>query len=95
MKEKRSIKFQKSFWEEFRKHMKGRGIVISIGEGGVNETKRLIKVLRYLNNTLPTQLVHKGDLSKNSMKELIDVARESMKTDGTEIINGCHQNICS
>lgn len=75
--------------------MKGRGIVISIGEGGVNETKRLIKVLRYLNNTLPTQLVHKGDLSKNSMKELIDVARESMKTDGTEIINGCHQNICS
>lgn len=86
--EESKLNFQKSFWGEIKKNMKGRGIVISIGEGGVSETKRLIKVLKYLNNTLPIQLVHKGDLSINAMKELIDVASKNIEDGGTEILNG-------
>lgn len=64
-----------SFWKHLKESMNGRGIVISLGEGGVNDVKRLLKVLRTVGNKLPIQLVHKGDLPGSSMQDIINVGR--------------------
>lgn len=64
-----------SFWRHLKESMKGRGIVISLGENGVGDVKRLLKVLRAIGNKLPIQLVHKGDVPKAAMQDIIKVGR--------------------
>lgn len=64
-----------SFWKHLKESMNGRGIVISLGEGGVSDVKRLLRVLRTVGNRLPIQLVHKGDLSRAAMQEIINIGR--------------------
>lgn len=82
-----SVKYnpKTSFWENWYTSMmqaNSKGIVISIGDGQVADTIRLIHVLRYLDNTLPIQLVHKGDLSSAKVEELFKAARER-RSDGS------------
>lgn len=67
-----------SFWGKFKKSFSGKGIVLSISDAGVEEGTRLLRVLRFLENDLPIQMVHKGDLSVNSLNKLVRVAREDM-----------------
>ncbi|SCU77210.1 LAFA_0G24630g1_1 [Lachancea sp. 'fantastica'] len=67
-----------SFWKQVKGKMKGRGLVISVSDSCVSDAKRLLRVLRALHNELPIQLVHKGDLSDNSMQELIKVGRDTI-----------------
>ncbi|CUS25246.1 LAQU0S50e00100g1_1 [Lachancea quebecensis] len=66
---------QWSFWRHLKESMYGRGIVISLGENGVSDVKRLLKVLKATGNKLPIQLVHKGDLTKAAMQDIIKVGR--------------------
>ncbi|CEP64979.1 alpha-mannosyltransferase LALA0_S15e01684g [Lachancea lanzarotensis] len=65
------------FWRQITDKMNGRGIVMSVGEGGgVSEAKRLLRVLRALQNNLPIQIVHKGDLSDISVQGLVKAGRD-------------------
>lgn len=73
-----------AFWYRVKENFNGRGIVISMGMSGVDEVKRLMKVLRVLKNTLPIQIVHKGDISASSMKEVIDAGRGHLNIDGKD-----------
>lgn len=68
----------RSFWGNIKNSMNGKGLVISIADIGVDETKRLLKTLRLLGNQLPIQLVHKGDLHYILMAELVAVARNEL-----------------
>lgn len=58
--------------------MKGRGIVISMGDQFINDVVNLIKVLRYERNQLPIQFVHKGDLAEDVKAKIIDLARNNI-----------------
>lgn len=69
-----------SFWNNWYTSMiqaSSKGIAISIGDRQVSDTVKLIRVLRYLGNSLPIQLVHKGDLSSDKVGELFEAARNS------------------
>ncbi|SCU80599.1 LAFA_0C00188g1_1 [Lachancea sp. 'fantastica'] len=68
-----------SLWRHIVNNMNGRGIVMSVGESGVSEAKRLLRVLQTLENDLPIQVVHKGDLTDDSMQELVKVARSPIR----------------
>ncbi|KAI5953095.1 hypothetical protein CANMA_005010 [Candida margitis] len=49
------------------KHSKGKGIVISTATRHAKDIMKLIQVLRAMNNELPIQIMHKGDLTKRSL----------------------------
>lgn len=70
-----SISFWKN-WQENFMQKDSRGIVISIGNDQIVDTVRLIRVLRHLQNSLPIEIVHKGDLNKDYQDMLIKIARE-------------------
>lgn len=55
--------------------LNGKGIVISAADKHVDELSSLIFVLRALNNKLPIQIVHRGDLTGYSQGILADVSR--------------------
>lgn len=63
------------YWGNRAASFSGRGIVISISDRGFSEATRLIRVLRLIKNELPIQFVHRGDLSKSVMDELVKLAR--------------------
>lgn len=70
-----------SFWENWlQKVMQSgsRGIVLSIGQFQTADTIRLIRILRFLKNNLPIEVVHKGDLSPHHQSVLIGAAREDL-----------------
>lgn len=75
---RRFIPSQKCFWPTFSKQWRGRGIVMSVGDGpGVSQTIRLLHVLQHVNNTLPIEIVHKGDLSPASSARIAKAARST------------------
>ncbi|ODV98204.1 hypothetical protein PACTADRAFT_48004 [Pachysolen tannophilus NRRL Y-2460] len=59
-------------------NMYGKGIVMTFGDHQLKEAINAIKVLRYLRNDLPIQIIHKGDLSQDSQNSLISIARENL-----------------
>ncbi|KAG2736358.1 hypothetical protein G9P44_000448 [Scheffersomyces stipitis] len=63
------------FWKEVLKSMSGSGIVVSASDQQVTEVMNLLKVLRFLENELPIQIVHKGDLNRDSQKRIIEIGR--------------------
>lgn len=68
----------KSFWWNWNaisKKAAKRGIVISLGDGQVDYGIKLLATLRFQGNKLPIQVIHKGDLSEDSVKKLTDVAQ--------------------
>ncbi|CAK7896565.1 putative alpha-1,3-mannosyltransferase Mnn13p [[Candida] anglica] len=66
------------FVSDFKDSMNGKGIVLSIGEQHVDDSVRLIAVLRALGNTLPIQFIYKDTLSKTSKSKLIKAARKEV-----------------
>ncbi|CDR37153.1 CYFA0S01e07954g1_1 [Cyberlindnera fabianii] len=68
-------KLSACYMKTFRDSLNGRGIAISVADKYVDQVVSLFAVLRASNNTLPIQIVHSGDLSMDSQKLLIKVAR--------------------
>ncbi|KAK6454024.1 mannosyltransferase [Scheffersomyces xylosifermentans] len=62
-----------NFIDFIKKNSHGKGLVISATTRHSRDIIKLIRVLRALNNKLPIQIVHKGDLNKRS-KEFIEIA---------------------
>lgn len=72
-----------SFWGNWLKVLSesgSKGIVIAAGIGQVSDAAKLIKVLRHQRNALPLEIVHRGDLSVEHQKMLIDIARSAPST---------------
>ncbi|CAI4061285.1 alpha-1,3-mannosyltransferase MNT2 SKDI_07G0090 [Saccharomyces kudriavzevii IFO 1802] len=67
-----------SFWENWLQRITqsgSRGIVISASDTQLDETVRLLKVLRYFKNDYPIQIVHNADLSQDSIRLLVKYGR--------------------
>lgn len=64
------------FLTDFQKHMNGKGIVITVGDGQVEDASRLIRSLRFHKNQYPIQAVFHSSLSEESKGRLVTVARE-------------------
>lgn len=64
------------FLNPWRKALNGKGIVLSVADRYEHDITGLLRVLRALNNKLPIQLVHKGDLSEAVQKRIVEVARD-------------------
>lgn len=69
---------KKAYWHNYLKSLSGRGIVIGIHDKDVDYAVRLLKVLRFLENELPIQFVHEGDLSDRSVKALDKAASQGL-----------------
>lgn len=70
---------EKCFITNYKAQINGRGIVLSASDSHCNDLVPLLKILRLVGNTLPVQIIHKGDLSNDSMKILVDAARTELK----------------
>lgn len=68
-------KVEKCFVESLKTKFKGKGIVMTASDAYVSEAQNLIKILRGLDNKLPIQIIHKGDLSKASRQKILNSAR--------------------
>ena len=67
-----------SFWENWLYTVTqsgSKGIVISASDGQLNEAIRLLKILRFLKNEYPIQIVYNADLSRDSIKYITKYAR--------------------
>lgn len=67
-----------SFTEYLLGNMSGKGIVLTISDRQVENTIRLFRVLRYLRNEIPIQIVHREDLSRESKEKLVSLARDPL-----------------
>lgn len=56
--------------------LKGKGIVVTANDMLVPELSGLISIMKLNGNKLPVQIVHKGDLSKPSIKHLVKIASD-------------------
>lgn len=74
-------------WAWFKKNINGKGIVVTASDNHVQDLKRLIKTLKLKGNTLPIQIVHKDELSDESIDTLIKIARNSFKLIRTDFQN--------
>jgi alpha 1,3-mannosyltransferase len=63
------------FMDSWRSNLNGKGIVLSVTDWVEQDAIALIRVLRALNNKLPIQMVHKGDLSEEVQQRIVEVAR--------------------
>lgn len=62
-----------SFWSNWLHRMTSpgsRGIVISAGSDQLEDCIRLVRVLRFIGNRLPIEIVHKGDLSQDQQEQV-------------------------
>lgn len=59
-----------SIVQYYHENIKGKGVVISASTRYTRDVSRLIRVLRALNNKLPIQIVHRGDILTKSKKLL-------------------------
>ncbi|CAK9436889.1 uncharacterized protein LODBEIA_P14110 [Lodderomyces beijingensis] len=66
------------FLRRFKNSCNGKGIVLSIGDKHVEDTVRLMHLLRALNNKFPIQIVYYDDLSPKTKKRIVTAAREPM-----------------
>lgn len=55
----------------YHRNIRGKGIVISASTRYARDISRLIRVLRSLNNKLPIQIVHRGDLLMKARKIIL------------------------
>ncbi|CAK7902704.1 putative alpha-1,3-mannosyltransferase Mnt4p [[Candida] anglica] len=66
---------------KWQKLSNGKGFVFPVvGSFNTDNLKRIIKVLRVLQNDLPIQVIHVGALSSNDIKAIIDVGRTELFT---------------
>ncbi|KAI5967383.1 hypothetical protein KGF57_000411 [Candida theae] len=66
-----------------KKHSKGKGIVISAATRHAKDVMKLVMILRALNNELPIQIMHKGDITKRSLEWIENAAT----ADVAELLN--------
>lgn len=72
-----SMPSNQCFLTDFKKRMNGRGIVLTIGDGQVDDAARLIRTLRFYLNKYPIQILYHGGLSDTSIERLTQVSREA------------------
>lgn len=72
----------KNLIRNYHQNINGKGIVISAAPTHAKDIARLIRVLRGLNNQLPIQIVHRGNLSKKSMAIILESAVNEIEYDG-------------
>lgn len=65
----------KPFWNHYKDKLNNVGIVLSVNDALVEETMALLSLLRTLNNELPIEFLHRGDLSSLNKYRLFQVAR--------------------
>lgn len=63
------------FIQDLYKQSSGKGIVLTAKNSHFQQLSSLFLSLRIINNTLPIQIIHKGDLSKSRQLQLIRLAR--------------------
>lgn len=63
------------FLNKLKNSLNGRGIVMSIGDKHVDDTVRLIRLLRALGNKYPIQIVYNDDISTDTKKKIVTAAR--------------------
>lgn len=63
------------FLNKFKSQLNGKGIVMSIGEHHVEDTIKLVKLLRVLNNQYPIQIAYYDNLSKELKERIVKAAR--------------------
>lgn len=63
------------FLNEFKKRLNGKGIVMTFNNDQVDDAIRLIKVLRYLGNKYPIQIVYHSNLSDLSRQHIVKAAK--------------------
>lgn len=68
------------FLNRFKNKCNGKGIVLSIGDDHVDDTVRLIHLLRALNNKLPIQIVYYDDILEETKKKIVTAGREVIAT---------------
>lgn len=73
------------FWMQMKRRYTGKGIVISAHEYHTNDVIKLIRVLRYLENDLPVEIVHKGDISRNSKDRIVREAKRDIEHEGRRL----------
>lgn len=66
------------FLKQFKQACNGKGIVLSIGDQHVDDTMKLIHLLRALNNRLPIQIVYYDNLSRDTKQKIVTAAREKI-----------------
>ena len=70
-------KFKQNFWLSWSSQSKGKGIVITMGKEDVNMLKKLLAILKILNNSLPIQIVTTGnDFGKETMVSFSQLAKK-------------------
>lgn len=69
---------QACFLNRFKNALNGKGIVLSIHNGHVDDTVRLIHLLRALNNHYPIQIVYYDALNDISKTKLVNAARNRL-----------------
>ncbi|OWB69790.1 hypothetical protein B5S33_g5515 [[Candida] boidinii] len=64
------------FIKSLQSDVKSRGIIITATDDLVPELSGLIALLRALNNDLPIEIIHNGDISPSKMRILNEIAKE-------------------
>ncbi|CCH42392.1 Alpha-1,3-mannosyltransferase MNN1 [Wickerhamomyces ciferrii] len=68
-----------SFLYNFKHGLNGQGIVLPVFDSkDIEHVKRLGKVLRFIGNELPVQIVHKGDLKDTDEAEILEIYSEEI-----------------
>lgn len=67
------------FLSDYKKRLNGRGIVMTIHDAHVADASRLIRLLRYLRNSYPIQVVYHSGVSDESIQNLIRAARKDFR----------------
>lgn len=67
---------QECFLNEYKSRLNGRGIVMTLKDDHVNDATRFLRLLRYLGNKYPVQIVYHSNLSEDSRNNLVRAARE-------------------
>lgn len=67
------------FLNDFKRRVNGRGIVMTLGDGHIEDAARLIRVLRFFRNKYPIQVVYHNNLSPDSRYNLIRAARNDFR----------------
>ncbi|GEQ71543.1 hypothetical protein JCM33374_g5228 [Metschnikowia sp. JCM 33374] len=67
------------FLSEYKSRLNGKGIVMTIKDDHVNDATRFLRLLRYLGNTYPIQIIYHCNLSEKSRNNLVRAARDEFR----------------
>lgn len=67
------------FLNDFKNRLNGKGIVMTLSDSHIEDAGRLLRVLRYLRNPYPIQVVFHSNLNEDSKSKLVRAARNEFK----------------